>query len=345
METQGTQGIDSAFIGIDLRTPVIDMGTESQDLSGIYTPGYQKQEVDRHIHAQFQEDYQAFLRPFPLNRQAIDHWKELISSAIAQAGRIVQPDATILDIGSGGGTSIFPLIELFPDVSVIASDLSVNLLREIKKWYAEHYPHHRGLRLLQLNAENTVFSDNQLDLITGAHILHHLADLQKAFVEFNRILKLGGFAVFWEPFESGSQLLSLIMQILITKNSTSRIRGKIPKEVLDCFHIFMSDLHRRKGSFKEKGLLDAIDDKWTFTRAQLLSALKGTGLELVSILQIYGAEGLIVLMLDHELKRRMLRFNVLPAWAQDTVREIEGQFSLEFISENLFSGAIILAKS
>jgi ubiquinone/menaquinone biosynthesis C-methylase UbiE len=330
---------------VRLRRAVEDLGHLDHNLSAILSPGYQQAEIDRHVHALFQENYQDYLRPFPLTRGSIDHWIDLLREFVPASHQ--RPDAplTILDLGSGGGTSVFPLIEVYPNAEIFASDLSLNLLRELSHWHREHYPRHDRLWLLQLNAEDTVFESGQLDLVLGAHVLHHLHDLHKVFGEVGRILKRDGVAVFFEPFESGCQLLSLIMQLLIARNESAPPDRRISEEIVVGFRVFMDDIWRRKGVAKSQALLDQIDDKWVFTETQLRDAVAGTGLELVAIKQVYQPEGLVSQMLDHELKRRLHGLASLPQWAQDLVLDVERQFSHELIAETLFSGAIQLRKS
>src|SRR5262245_59788675 len=42
---------------------------------------------------------------------------------------------------------------------------------------------HSTLCLLQLDPQGTVFEDCQLDLVTGAHVLHHLGNMKATFTE------------------------------------------------------------------------------------------------------------------------------------------------------------------
>jgi ubiquinone/menaquinone biosynthesis C-methylase UbiE len=328
---------------VQLRRAVQDLGQFDRSLSSILSPIYEQSEIDRHVHALFQENYQEFLQPFPLTRGSIDHWIYLLRAFMPLRGRH-EASLAILDLGSGGGTSVFPLIELYPNSEIVASDLSVNLLRELRHWHREHYSTHDRLWLLQLNAEETVFEDEQLDIVTGAHVLHHLHDLRKVFTEVGRILKPGGVALFFEPFESGCQLISLIMQLLIARNDSAPADCRISEEIIQGFHVFMADIWRRKGVSKSQELLDRIDDKWVFTDMQLRDAVAKTGLELIGVKQVYEPERLVSRMVDHELRRRLHSLAALPQWAQDLVLDMDRQFSHELLSETFFSGAIQLIK-
>ena len=99
---------------ISLRRNITDLGAVDSSLSGIFSPGYAPDEVDRHIHTLFQQDFEEYLRPFPLTRGSIDHWLDLLRSFMPESHRRFDAPLRILDIGSGGGTTVFPLLELYP---------------------------------------------------------------------------------------------------------------------------------------------------------------------------------------------------------------------------------------
>src|SRR5208337_3692469 len=126
----------------------------------------------------------------------------------------------ILDLGSGGGNTVFALHELYPKARMIASDLSVPLLRILK---ANLERHHEAMScsIVQMNAEEIVFRDDQMDLVVGGSILHHLFTPEKTLRECYRVLKPGGSAVFFEPFELGNQILALIFKQLIRRTGGS----------------------------------------------------------------------------------------------------------------------------
>ncbi|MCM3879430.1 MAG: class I SAM-dependent methyltransferase [Vicinamibacterales bacterium] len=330
---------------VSLRRPLHDLGTLDVRLSGILSPGYSDADLDRHIHDLFKGDCAAYMRPFPLSRQGIEHWKTLIQDALSASHVDYEGRLAILDIGSGEGTSVFPLMELFPNAEIIASDLSTNLLLELRRWQNEHYANHKQLVVLQLNAEDTVFEDRQIDIVTGAFILHHMGDVAKTLIEVHRVLKPGGVAVFWEGFESGCQVVSLVMQLLIAKNDTMPAPKRISPDVITGFREFMADLHRRSDASKSQALLDTLDDKWIFTKTQLERVAAAARLEVVAIRSVHSPDGLISTMMNHELRRKLQSLSTLPHWAGELVSEIEGQFSRDLKSEILYGGVMILSKA
>ena len=59
-------------------------------------------------------------------------------------------------------------------------------------------------------AENLPFEDESFDLVLGHAVLHHIPDLDRAFREFDRVLKPGGRIIFCgEPSRYGDRLAAL----------------------------------------------------------------------------------------------------------------------------------------
>src|SRR5207244_12887674 len=66
------------------------------------------------------------------------------------------------------------------------------------------------VRTARADAESLPFVEESFDLVLGHAVLHHLPDLERAFVEFHRVLKPGGRVVFaGEPSRFGDRLASL----------------------------------------------------------------------------------------------------------------------------------------
>jgi ubiquinone/menaquinone biosynthesis C-methylase UbiE len=64
-----------------------------------------------------------------------------------------------------------------------------------------------GVRATRADAEALPFGDESFDLVLGHAVLHHLPDLERAFGEFQRVLRPGGRIVFaGEPSRFGDRL-------------------------------------------------------------------------------------------------------------------------------------------
>lgn len=71
---------------------------------------------------------------------------------------------------------------------------------------------------MQLNAEELIFESGEIDLVVGGAILHHLFDPSKTLKEAYKVLKPGGYAIFYEPFEAGNQIVKLIFERILERN-------------------------------------------------------------------------------------------------------------------------------
>jgi SAM-dependent methyltransferase len=103
---------------------------------------------------------------------------------------------TILEIGSGTGLLTQSVVNRSRNrLMYVSSDISLALLRQAKD---KVYCQEPFVQFLLNNAYHNALKDNSIDAIVAISVLHHL-DLPQAFVEFRRILKPGGIAVFTEP--------------------------------------------------------------------------------------------------------------------------------------------------
>ncbi|MGA3211065.1 MAG: class I SAM-dependent methyltransferase [Terriglobales bacterium] len=209
--------------GIRLQLPIFDLRELDPRLEGILSPGYSAEELSQHVHDVFLEHADKFLEFCPIDRESIEYWKGIIRDALG-----TYSPRRIIDIGSGGGTTVFPLLELFPGSQVIATDLALPLLAELRN--RARRDGYKGLDVVQMNAEKMIFADREADLIIGANVLHHALSLENMFQEIRRVLLPGAKAVFWEPFENGAQLLACIFDLWDELNPHQP--EQIPKEVI-----------------------------------------------------------------------------------------------------------------
>jgi ubiquinone/menaquinone biosynthesis C-methylase UbiE len=105
---------------------------------------------------QFREDALAYVERY----QKTDYFENLLTTAFARMSlrQEQRTGLTILDVGSGAGNSALPLLTLCPQSSLVASDLSVELLVLLKNVLQQQRLHEDCL-LLQLNAEDLHFRE------------------------------------------------------------------------------------------------------------------------------------------------------------------------------------------
>lgn len=318
-----------------------DLGQFRQEWKGILSPLYNEEFIQTFIHKQFLDEAENYIELY----QNSAYWKGLLEVALPYLSLDEQGELNILDVGSGGGNTVFPLFELFPNANIIASDLSVPLLKNLKRYHEDNFAE-KSCVTMQLNAEDLVFEPEQLDLVVGGAILHHLFDPAKAIGESFKVLKHGGSAIFFEPFEAGNQILGLIFSQLIEENKRiSNKQDHIPDEVIKLFQWQLNDFSIRKSFDKSLPVFKEMDDKWLFTQQYFQEVGRGFGFREIIIYPLHRTERCYFNQI-----RTILRLgagkneSVLPEWALDYVMDMDARFSNDLKKDLLLEGCIIFRK-
>jgi ubiquinone/menaquinone biosynthesis C-methylase UbiE len=352
------------FDGLELTTDVADLGDLDPRWAGIYSPRYSDATVAQYIHGQFLEDAGSYLERY----QATEYWKSLL----AEAQRHFSLDAghgppRILDLGSGGGNTVLPLLEHYPEAQVIASDLSLPLLGALRAALIARYPE-RNVALLQQNAERLLFADRQFDLVVGGAILHHLRAPRRTLAECARVLRSGGVALFFEPFLTGNRLVASVFQALLdlNRNALPRASRVLPAEVrsflsglklpapdaprlspvlADALGGFCRDISLRSRMNRLVVRLRRLDDKWIFRREFFEREAARSGFLAPDI---YGLADRPDRFAGH--MRAIIRLvlgseeSALPPWAAEIVDRFDGCLTPETRRESPIEAGIVLTK-
>ncbi len=112
-----------------------------------------------------------------------------------------------LEIGAGTGYFSLNLLQAGVVREATCTDISPGMLRTLSA-NAERL----GLpvKTARADAESLPFADQSFDLVLGHAVLHHLPDLERAFAEFDRVLRPGGRIAFaGEPSRVGDRIASI----------------------------------------------------------------------------------------------------------------------------------------
>jgi ubiquinone/menaquinone biosynthesis C-methylase UbiE len=115
--------------------------------------------------------------------------------------------ADALEIGAGTGYFSLNLLQAGAIERATATDISPGMLAAL-----EENASRLGLeiRTAAAEAETLPFADESFDLVFGHAVLHHIPNLEAAFVEFSRVLRPGGTVAFCgEPSRYGDLLAAI----------------------------------------------------------------------------------------------------------------------------------------
>lgn len=325
---------------------------------GIFSPIYEDDFVQKFIHRQFIEDASVYIQKY----QNLEYWQYLLQSAQQFFTFKSDDRLRILDLGSGSGNTVFPLMELYPNAHIIASDLSIPLLKSLKEYYDIHYKGH-PCAILQLNAEDMIFEPNTIDLIVGGAILHHLFDPSKTLEQCYKVLKPGGIALFFEPFEIGYLIISMVLNQLIDLNEKmlspillTKLMRKlglspfwnkeiISPEIIAFFKALCLDFEVRKGIDKGRPIYQSVDDKWLFTKGYFEKISQTLGFNALIIYPLHEVNNQFSNQIKSFLQIGLGKSdNSLPKWALDYIEKIDKHFSKELLEEFIIEGGIVLRK-
>jgi ubiquinone/menaquinone biosynthesis C-methylase UbiE len=112
-----------------------------------------------------------------------------------------------LEIGAGTGYFTLNLLQAGVVREATCTDISPGMMRTLS---ANADRLGLSVRTARADAESLPFASESFDLVLGHAVLHHLPDLDRAFAEFHRVLRPGGWIAFaGEPSRTGDKLASL----------------------------------------------------------------------------------------------------------------------------------------
>ena len=92
--------------------------------------------------------------------------------------------ASLLDMGSGRGTFLWPLLDTFPDIEVTSIDINPVRVTDIT---AVREGGFSNLRALQIDAAEIELEDNEVEVVTALEVLEHMPAPGKAAAEAVRV--------------------------------------------------------------------------------------------------------------------------------------------------------------
>jgi SAM-dependent methyltransferase len=251
--------------------------------------------------------------------------------------RIPEP-GMIVEYGCGFGNATLPILQIYPQSKVMASDISPNLLAILHRLLPP-----RGLAPrcvpVAMDALKPYVREGVADLVFGAAILHHLIRPEKFVASAMRVLRPGGIAFFFEPLEGGhAVLLQIIGEVL--REAARRAEWNHP---LYCLDRLAENL--RPQIFRGGECWSERDDKWAFARSKLDDMADAAGAE-ASVIPLHDHVGQFRRHLTYMLETYVLvNRNDVPAWIWDIVdRYDQSTFSAEMLRDLSLEGCVVFRK-
>jgi ubiquinone/menaquinone biosynthesis C-methylase UbiE len=112
----------------------------------------------------------------------------------------VELSGDVLEIGCGSGAMAAGLLERFPGVRLVATDVDPAMVASARERLAPF-----GERAVVQEADTTAlpFADGEFDAVCSFIMLHHVIRWEEALAEVTRVLKPGGLLVGYDVLATG----------------------------------------------------------------------------------------------------------------------------------------------
>jgi SAM-dependent methyltransferase len=318
--------------------PLADMGQVDPRFAGVFTPipeiGLERKGITENFLSgadKWFERFEMFDRIFSLLNPIFERYPEAVSG-------------TIVDVGCGFGNTTIPLLAHHRNLSVIATDLSPDLLAILHREATKRDLIDRCLPVA-VDAQRDYFRENFADAVIGCGVLHHIADPVRAVSSAMRVLRPNAPAIFLEPFEAGHAVLRLVFNQICEQ--AERLRQSGP--VFNFLRAVCGDIHVRSHrrslpQWSERWF--ELDDKWLFTRRYFDRLGETVGARDVKVIHLYDRPDLFVWQTQRALTEYGgLQLDDLPDWAWKMVEKYDSDyFTDDFKADLIIEGAVIFTR-
>lgn len=298
--------------------------------------------ADRGVTGQFLEDAGRYFSVF--SNPA--HFRDMYAKAFAAAGVVRGQDLRVLDIGVGGGNSLFAVYDLLGPVDALGVDISRPLLELCRKTALEHYPAAAArLSLLCADLFDLRPVEGCVDLVTGSSILHHMLHPEKIVELALTAVRPGGCAIFTEPFEAGHGALNLIYTLALERSGASD--APLAPPLAEFFRAMTRDYHARKGIGDIRDFTSRLDDKWFFTRGWFEDAARRAGCRRLDILPSHSGGSIFRDQFAFSFRNFSGggdAFEIAPDWLLSLFDKFDAAYSARQKSETCFTGIVVIER-
>jgi SAM-dependent methyltransferase len=329
------EGTPNIGLSAHFLEPLTDLGQADLRYAGVFTPvselGLKREGITETFLSgadQWFDRFEMFDQIFALLNPVFERYPA------ATAG-------TVVDVGCGFGNTTIPLLAHYPGLSVIATDLSPDLLAILRREAAKRSLIDRCLPVA-VDAQRDYFKDGFADAVVGCGVLHHIAEPAKTVGSAMRALRPKSPAIFLEPFEAGHAVLRIMFGQIVAEAESRGQSGP----AFDFLAAMSNDIRVRSHRTSLPGWSDKwfdLDDKWLFTRRYLEKMGEDVGASDVRVISLYDRPDLFMWQTKRALTQYgQLKFEDLPDWAWNLVARYDSDFFSDDMKADLFIEAAVV---
>lgn len=299
--------------------PLVDLGTTDRKYAGVFTPipelGRPKIGVSEILLSgaeYYFQKFEQFSYIYGILEQAIERFNAPLSGLV-------------VDIGSGFGNTVIPLLQKHPQLTVLATDISPDLLAICRREAINRGFGDRCM-VVAMDNEQDYIKKGVADAVFGCAVLHHMVAPEGVVRTALDLLKPGGRAVFLEPFESGNSILRIAFTLILEEASRRGIDGPVFRQLATVARDIEVRTHRTDPA-PPTSTWRQMDDKWLFTREHFEKIAREVGAAEVTIEPIHGTQDMFVNQTRVIIESYgNLPSTELPSWAWSIIQRFDSDF-------------------
>jgi SAM-dependent methyltransferase len=327
------QHLRAAFSG-----SLTDLGDADPRYSGVFTPvaeiGLERKGITESFLSGAEQWFDRF--------EMFDHIFSLLNPIFERYSGATS--GTIVDVGCGFGNTTIPLLAHYPNLSVVATDLSPDLLAILHREATKRNLIDRCLPVA-VDAQRDYFNESFADAVIGCGVLHHIAEPARTVSSAMRVLRPNSPAIFLEPFEAGHAILRLMFSQIRQQAERLGQTGSV-FEFLDAISndIYVRSHRLTLPEWSQRWF--ELDDKWLFTRRYFERLGETVGASDVKIIHLYDRPDLFAWQTRRILTEYgQLRLDDLPDWAWKVVERYDSDFfTADMKADLIIEGAVVFTR-
>ena len=314
--------------------PLYDLSDVSLDLTGILSAGYNDETIKLYMSDLYASET-------GVSSQAYDNiamYQQIFTAALSQL-RSANPSNAI-EFGCGYGSATYAMAKIFPDMRILATELSLPMLQRHKAKGQADFPADKNIIRCQVNADESIFKEASCDLVFGTAILHHVLEPLKMIENIGKILRPNGIAIFCEPFEAGYGLLKLAYKLLLmlNKKGITKLDKKQKDYLARSIYIWDSMVFLPRSD----GFFVGNDDKWLFPYNFFDDTARRAGFDIILKQPAFSASGMFKSIMNYHSTGNGVS---LPPEAQELIALWDSAFTPAQLEAMPHDGVLIMQKS
>jgi SAM-dependent methyltransferase len=274
------------------------------------------------------------------------HFRALYGLAFDRNAITPKAGAHVLDIGTGGGNSVFAVHDLLPGAQILGIDISQPLLEMCAKAANDHHSvTGDSMAMLVADLYDIEPVADSVDFITGSSILHHMLDPEALILHVAKSLRSGGYAIFNEPMEEAHGIFRALLAGIL-EDDASQLEH-ISDETAKFFAAYVRDFDARKGIGHVRKNTQWLDDKWFFTRSWFQSVAAKAGCDKIEISQTHGGRDMFwrQFVVASRLFGVPAAPEILPRWARRRFEIMDESLSEQQKRDFTFAAVVVMRKA